>query len=90
MISVHYSHDHYIKHRSSVSFPHFIHALTSMVKKGSVEKNLAIHSSKLRPKQLKNAQMRTTQPGPSHSAVMLYVQSEAINSSSMFSCLPPR
>lgn len=89
-INLNFVDDHYINHLSGVSFLDFLRALTSMVKNGSMEKNLAVHSSKLRPKQLKKAQVKTTQPGPSHSAVMPYVQSEAINSSSTLSCLPPR
>ena len=55
-----------------------------------MEKNLAVQSSKLRPKQLKKAQMKTTWQGPSHMMVTPNVHTVAMNSSKTFSCFPPR
>jgi len=55
-----------------------------------MEKSFAVHNSKLRPKQFKKDQMKTTQLGPSQRAVMPNVHREAISSSKTSSCFPPR
>lgn len=67
-----------------------LHRLTSKEAKGSMEKNLAVHSSKLRPKQFKKAQISTTSQGPSQRMVTPKVHSVATSSSTTFSCFPPR
>lgn len=63
---------------------------TSNEAKGSMEKNFAVHNSKLRPKQLKKAQISTTGLGPSQMMVTPYVHSVATSSSSTLLCFPPR
>lgn len=42
---------------------------TSSDANGSMAKNLAVHSSKLSPKQLKKAQVSTSGRGPNHTMV---------------------
>lgn len=63
---------------------------TSREAKGSMEKNFAVHNSKLRPKQLKKAQSSTAGLGPSQMVVTPYVHSVATSSSSTLLCFPPR
>lgn len=63
---------------------------TSTEAKGSMEKNFSIHNSKLRPKQLKNAQISTAGQGPSQMRVTPKVHRVATSSSSTLLCFPPR
>lgn len=63
---------------------------TSKEEKGSMEKNFAIHNSKLRPKQFKKAQISTAGQGPSQMMVTPKVHSVATSSSSALLCFPPR
>lgn len=55
-----------------------------------MEKNFSVHSSKLRPKQLKKAQISTAGQGPSQMMVTPKVHSVATSSSSTLLCFPPR
>lgn len=63
---------------------------TSREAKGSMEKNFAVHNSKLRPKQLKKAQSSTAELGPNQMIVTPYVHSVATSSSSTLLCFLPR
>lgn len=63
---------------------------TSKEAKGSMETSLAVHSSKLRPKQLKKAQVSMAGLGPNQTMVTPYVHSVATSSSSTLVCFPPR